>query len=243
MVFGEAPEETLAWPVVVEPDFVRSTRSSYDTLAADYVEYARGDLAAKPWDRAVLAVFAELLTTGPPGPVADVGCGTGRLTAHLHGLGVDVFGVDLSPGMLAVARQEHPGLRFEVGSMLALELADGSVAGLLAYYSTIHIPDDRLADVFAQFARVLVPGGHLLVAFQAGDGVLHMTEGLGHRFELDFHRRRPDHIAELLADVGLPMRAQVVREPEEGERTAQAYLVARKPEIDTGQRRATASPQ
>jgi SAM-dependent methyltransferase len=222
---------------VVEPDFVRSTRSSYDTLAAAYVEYTRDDLVAKPWDRAVLAVFAELVTSGPPGPVVDIGCGTGRLTAHLHGLGVDVFGVDLSPGMRAVARQAYPGLRFEVGSMLALNLADGSVAGLLAYYSTIHIPDDRLADVFAEFARVLMPGGHLLLAFQAGDGVLHLTEGLGHRFELDFHRRRPDHVAELLADAGLPVRTRVLREAEEGERTAQAYLVARKCEIDTGQRR------
>jgi SAM-dependent methyltransferase len=214
---------------VVEPEFVRSTRSSYDTLAAAYVDYARDDLAAKPWDRAVLAAFAELVTTGPPGSVADVGCGTGRLTAYLHGLGVDVFGVDLSPGMIAVARQECPGLRFEVGSMLSLDLADRSVAGLLAYYSTIHIPDDLLAGVLVEFARVLVPGGYLLLSFQAGDGVLHLTEGLGHRFELDFHRRRPDHVAALLADAGLSVRTRVLREAEEGERTAQAYVVARKP--------------
>jgi len=212
---------------VVEPEFVRSTRTSYDTLADAYVEYARNDLVAKPWDRAVLAVFAEL---AKPGPVADVGCGTGRLTAHLHELGLDVFGVDLSLGMVAVARQEHPGLRFEVGSMLALDLADGSLAGVLAYYSTIHIPEDRLADVFAEFARVLAPGGHLLLAFQAGDGVRHLTEGLGQRFELNFHRRRPEHVAELLAAARLPVRSRVVREPEEGERTAQAYLLARKPD-------------
>ena len=215
---------------MVEPDFVRSTRTSYDTLADAYVEFARNDLATKPWDRAVLAVFAELVASGPAGLVADVGCGTGRLTAHLHDLGVDVFGVDLSPGMLAVARQEHPGLRFEVGSMLALDLVDESLAGLLAYYSTIHVPDDRLGDVFAEFARVLAPGGHLLLAFQAGDGVLRLTEGLGHRFELDFHRRRPDKVAELLATAGLPVRSRVLREAEDGERTAQAYLLARKPD-------------
>jgi SAM-dependent methyltransferase len=214
---------------VVEPEFVRSTRASYDTLADAYVEYARDDLVAKPWDRAVLAVFAELVAGGPPGPVVDVGCGTGRLTAHLRDLGIDVFGVDLAPRMVAVARQAYPGLRFEVGSMLALEPADESVAGVLAYYSTIHVPDDRLADVFAEFARVLAPGGHVLLAFQAGDGVRHLTEALGHRFELDFHRRRPDDVAELLAAAGLPVRTRVVREAEEGERTPQAYLMARKP--------------
>jgi 2-polyprenyl-3-methyl-5-hydroxy-6-metoxy-1,4-benzoquinol methylase len=47
----------------------------------------------------------------------DVGCGTGRITAHLRQLGVDVFGIDLSPGMIEVARRDHPGLRFDLGSM------------------------------------------------------------------------------------------------------------------------------
>ena len=113
--------------------------------------------------------------------------------------------------------------------MLALDLTDESVAGVLAYYSTIHVPDDRLADVFAEFVRVLAPGGRLLLAFQAGDGVRHLTEALGHRFELDFHRRRPDDVAGLLAAAGLPVRTRVVREAEEGERTPQAYLMAWKP--------------
>ena len=49
------------------------------------------------------------------GPVADVGCGPGHVTAHLNKLGVDAFGIDLSPAMLDLARRDHPGLRFEVG--------------------------------------------------------------------------------------------------------------------------------
>ena len=51
------------------------------------------------------------------GPVADVGCGPGHVTAHLRDSGLDAFGIDLSPVMIDVARREHPGLRFEVGSM------------------------------------------------------------------------------------------------------------------------------
>ena len=219
----------LLCAVVPEPDFVRSTRWSYDAIAVDYAEHFRDAMAARPWDRAVLAVFAELVQAGSPGPVADVGCGTGWTTGHLHGLGLDVFGVDLSPGMLAVARRSHPGLRFEVGSMLALDLDDGVLGGLVASYSTIHVPDEELPVVLAEFARVLAPGGHLLLVFQVGDGALHMTEALGHRIELEFHRRRPDDLAELLAQAGLPVRTRVLREPEEDERTAQAYLVARKP--------------
>ena len=212
-------------PGVAEPDYVRLTRSSYDTLAAAYVEHLGGWLADKPWDRAALAVFAELVADGP---VVDVGCGTGEATGHLHGLGVDVFGVDLSPGMLAEARKAHPGLRFETGSMLALDLADGSMAGLSAYYSTIHVPDERLPEVFAEFARVLAPGGHLLLAFQVGDEPQHYAEAFGHRVALTFHRRRPEAVAELLAAAGLVVRSRVVREPED-ERTPHAYVVARKP--------------
>jgi SAM-dependent methyltransferase len=223
----------LRFAVVNEPDFLTSTRASYDAVAAEYGEHFREDLAGRPWDRAVLAVFAELVRTRSPGSVADVGCGPGRATAHLHGLGVDVFGVDLSPGMLAVARRDHPYLRFAVGSMLALDLPDGSLGGLLAYYSTIHVPDDRLSTVLAEFARVLAPGGHLLLVFQVGDEPLRLTEAFGHSIELEFHRRRPEYVAGLLEEAGLAVRSLLVREAEEDERTAHAYLMARKPVVSS----------
>ncbi|MEU6673801.1 class I SAM-dependent methyltransferase [Streptomyces sp. NPDC046925] len=85
-----------------------------------------------PGERAVLALFADLVRARGGGPVADVGCGAGRITAHLRQLDVDAFGIDLSPGMLDVARRDHPGVRFELGSMTDLALADASVTGLVA---------------------------------------------------------------------------------------------------------------
>lgn len=220
---------------MTEPDFVQITRASYDAVAVEYAEYVRDELRTNPWERAVLGVFAELVLADGAGPVADVGCGTGRVTAHLRGLGLDVFGIDLSPGMLAVARSAHPDVRFEVGSMLALDLPDGALAGVLAYYSTIHVPDDRLPTVLAEFCRVLAPGGHLLLAFQVGDEPRRLAEVFGHAVTLEFHRRRPERMAELLDLAGFVVRSRLVREPAAGERTAQAYLVARKPSgIDGG---------
>ncbi|MEU4262552.1 class I SAM-dependent methyltransferase [Streptomyces sp. NPDC025273] len=219
-------------------DFLQTTRASYDAIADAYATRFRGELAAKPLDRAVLVAFAELVRDRSGGPVADVGCGTGRVTGYLHGLGVDVFGIDLSPGMLAAARRDHPGLRFEEGSMLGLDLPDGGLGGLLAWYSTIHVPDDQLPRVFAEFFRVLAPGGHLLLGFQAGDGVLRRTEAFGHDIDLDFRRRRPEWMAELLITAGLTMNARVVREiDEEGdfpETSGQAFLLARKPIVSGG---------
>ena len=99
----------------------------------DYSGRFGDELAAKPLDRAMLAGFAELVRAVGAGPVADIGCGTGRVTAHLTGLGLSAFGIDLSPQMIAVARRSHPDLRFDVGSMLALDLPDGALGGVPAW--------------------------------------------------------------------------------------------------------------
>jgi SAM-dependent methyltransferase len=217
---------------VTEPDFLRDTRTSYDAVALGYAERFRDELAAKPLDRAMLASFAELVRDAGAGPVADIGCGTGRVTSHLNGLGLSAFGIDLSPQMVAVARQSYPGLRFEVGSMLALDLPDAALGGVLAWYSTIHVPDDRLPDAFAEFYRVLVPGGYALLAFQVGHEPRHVTQALGQPVSVDLHHRQPDTVAGLLAQAGLAVRARLIREPDdEGdftERTQQAFLLARK---------------
>lgn len=217
---------------MTEPDFLRDTRASYDAVADGYADRFRDELAAKPFDRAMLAAFAELVLASGGGPVADVGCGTGRITAHLAGLGLSVHGIDLSPGMIAMARRDHPALRFEVGSMLALDIADASLHGLLAWYSTIHVPDEQLPHAFAEFHRVLVPGGYLQLAFQAGDHIHHISEALGRPVSIDSHRRPPERIAELLHTAGFDVRARLLRErDEEGEfteREPQAFLLARK---------------
>jgi SAM-dependent methyltransferase len=212
---------------VTEPPDVLETRTAYDTVAADYAELLRDELGARPLDRALLAAFAELVQAGGGGPVADLGCGPGRITTHLHALGLDAFGIDLSPGMVEVARRAYPHLRFDVGSTEALELPDNCLGGALAWYSVIHTPPDRLLAVFAEFARVLRPGAPLLMAFQAGDERVHLQAGYGHPISLHAWRRDPDEIGMLLADAGLIVTARVLREPEPPhERTRQAYLLA-----------------
>lgn len=207
-------------------DFLENTRRSYDVTADDYAEWIRDELAAKPFDRSVLAVFAELVR----GPVADVGCGTGRITAHLHDLGVDVSGVDLSPGMLAAARRAYPHLRFTEASMTALPIEDGTLGGVVAWYSTIHVPDSQLPVALAEFHRVLRPGGHLQLAFQCGTGTEHSTRAAGHEVALTFHHREPTRMADLLRDNGFMVKAQLLREPDlDGpypENTPQAYVLA-----------------
>ncbi|WAU82581.1 class I SAM-dependent methyltransferase [Streptomyces sp. Qhu-G9] len=159
--------------------WLEDTRTSYDTVAASYADQVRNLRDEAPEERAVLAMFADLVSFRGGGPVVDVGCGPGRITAHLRQLGVDAYGIDLSPGMIEVARGDHPGLRFELGSMTDLDLSDGSMAGLVAWYSLIHIPDTQIGTVFENFHRVLQPGGSLLLSFHLGDASKVKTEGYG----------------------------------------------------------------
>jgi SAM-dependent methyltransferase len=213
---------------MTEPTYLGATRVAYDTVAVDYAALLRTELAAKPLDRAMLAAFAELVRADGAGPVADLGCGPGRVTAHLRDLGLTAFGVDLSPAMVAVARETYPDLRFDEGAMTDLDLADGALGGIVAWYSIIHTPPERLPVVFAEFHRVLAPGGHLLLAFQAGDECLRLEQAYGHEISLDAYRLSPDRIAEMLSRAGLAGHARLIREPEGREKTPQAYLMARK---------------
>ena len=107
---------------MTEPAYLSTTRAAYDTVADDYAAQLRDELDRKPLDRAMLASFAELVLVSGGGAVAELGCGPGRVTAHLAGLGLNAFGVDLSPRMIAVARRMYPELRFDEGSILELDV-------------------------------------------------------------------------------------------------------------------------
>ncbi|MFD8424229.1 class I SAM-dependent DNA methyltransferase [Streptomyces sp. NPDC059466] len=206
------------------PDAIRV---SYDTVADDYAELLGTELADKPFDRAVLGAFAEKVKGGGGGVVADLGCGPGRVTTYLDGLGLHAYGIDLSPGMVAVARRSHPELRFEVGTMAALDIADGALAGALAWYSTVHTPLEELPVLFREFHRVLAPGGHLLLAYKVGDERVHLDHAYGHDLDLDVHRFPPERVAELLRAAGLVEVARLVREADARENTPQAFVLAR----------------
>ncbi|QBS42150.1 SAM-dependent methyltransferase [Nocardia sp. CS682] len=206
------------------PADVDSTRAAYDGIAEIYTEFAENHLAGQPHDRAMLAVFAELLQANGSGAAADIGCGPGRLTAHLHTLGVPAFGIDLSPEMIGIARRRYPELSFHEGTMEQLALADGSLRGLVAWYSIIHLPPERVPDVLTEFNRVLAMQGHALLAFFATD-TPDSVEAFDHKVTRAY-RWAPERLAALLRDAGFTVHTRMVREPDPGERFLQGYLLA-----------------
>ncbi|WP_369194695.1 class I SAM-dependent methyltransferase [Streptomyces djakartensis] len=215
---------------MTEPSCLAAVRHSYDTVARAYAERVPEPRALDPVSRAMLAAFADLVRTR--GPVADLGCGPGKVTAHLAALGVPVFGVDVSPRMIELARSAHPDLRFEVGSMTALDLGDGELGGVLAYYATHHTPPGQLPAVFTEFHRVLSPGGRLLLAGHTGDGEhLRPTRAYGdHPVSYESYLLPPDRIAALLQDAGLVVTTRVVQEPEGTSTRRTGTFLAYRPE-------------
>ena len=207
--------------------WLADTRTSYDTVAVAYADQVRNALSELQYLRAALTLFADSLRAAGGGLVADVGCGPGHITAYLHELGLDAFGVDLSPGMIDVARRDHPHLRFEVGSMTNLNLQAASLTGLLAWQSLIHIPDNEVPTVFEQFHRALRPGGLLQLLFHTGDRSRLKTEGYGgHPMKVYVHRRQPDKVATWLRDIGFEVEAQLLLTPDRD--ASQAVLFARR---------------
>jgi SAM-dependent methyltransferase len=201
---------------------------SYDTVVDTYVErYPPSRL--DPVSRAMLRAFAETVLAESPGPVVDAGCGPGGITAELAGHGLDVAGVDLSPRMVEHARAAHPELRFSVGSMTALDLPDAGLGGVLAHFSTHHLPPEQLPAVFAEFHRVLAPGGHLLLGTHIGqDEHLRPTEGYGGLpVSYEWYLLPAERIITLLTDAGLTVTARLHQPNPKDANRSFAYFLAR----------------
>jgi SAM-dependent methyltransferase len=107
-------------------------------------------------------VVQEILDPLPAGIAMDAACGTGRYTEYLSAQGHRVIGVDSSPEMLAHARARVPKAQFLLGDLHELPLPDDRVDIVVCALALSHLRDLRPA--VAEFARVLRPGGHLVIS-------------------------------------------------------------------------------
>ena len=215
---------------VPRPADLDVVRDSYDRVADNYVDMVAttgcGDIRAHPWLRAAMDVFAAAV--GGLGPVLDIGCGPGTVTAYLAERGVDVSGVDLSPRMIEHARRLYPQCRFSVGSSTDLDLADASWGGLLGWWSLFNLPRDLLPRVLESFARALVAGGQLIIATHVGDRDLLRTEAYGGvPVRWTTYQWRPEQLTRLVEQAGLRPVAEL-RLPPDGPIGPTVVLVAQR---------------
>ncbi len=213
----------------VTKDNIASIRESYDRLAEEYARHIFDELQHKPLDRELLNRFAA--ATAGRGQVCDMGCGPGQIARYLHDIGADVFGLDLSPGMIEQARRLSPDIPFREGNMMALRMPDGSLAGIAAFYAIVNLPKESLPLVFQEMARVLQPGGLLLLAFHIGDEALREDELWGQKISMEFFLLPAQGIRRQLEAAGFVVDEVIEREPYAPEveyQSRRAYIFARK---------------
>ncbi|SEQ87045.1 Methyltransferase domain-containing protein [Lentzea xinjiangensis] len=107
-------------------------------------------------------VIKDIVDPLPVGVALDAACGTGRYAEFLAGRGHRVIGVDGSPDMLARARARVPQGEFLLGDLHRLPVGDAEVDLIVCTLALTHV--STLEPVMAEFARVLRPGGHLVIA-------------------------------------------------------------------------------
>lgn len=216
---------TPLWP---EADVVRE---SYDAVASAYADLVEtigmGDVRTTPVLRGMIDAFAEAVRE--VGPVVDVGCGPGQVTAYLVERGLDVRGIDLSPRMIDEARARHPGCTFAVGSATDVIAEPESLGGILGWWSLFNLPRAALPQVFSGFFTALRPGGWFIMATHAGDGD-HLRERAYGDIPVRWvtHWWRSEDLTALLTAAGFVVVADL-RLPETPDQTPGVVLLAQRP--------------
>ncbi|MBX3086788.1 MAG: class I SAM-dependent methyltransferase [Anaerolineae bacterium] len=202
--------------------------SSYDQVAGDYAAKYLNEFDYKPLDRELLTRFAHAVAGR--GRVCDLGCGPGQVARFLKSHRVDVFGVDVSAGMVQQARAANPTIKFQQGDMRHLDLPDASLAGIAAFYAIIHIPQAEVPTVLRELHRVLQPAGLLLLTFHKGDEIRHIEEFFGKHVSLDFRFFQRPFMEEQLRASGFLIEDVIEREPylDVEAQTNRVYIFARK---------------
>ena len=144
-------------PISIHLDVpAEDVRSGYARWAGSY------DVARNPLIHIEEPAVQGLIDPLPLGTALDAACGTGRHTRYLRARGHRVIGVDATPEMLAVARQAVPDTDFRLGDLTALPVETGSVDLVVCALALSHCQD--IAQPVAELARVLRPGGHLVIS-------------------------------------------------------------------------------
>lgn len=203
--------------------------AAYDAAAEAYAERFADELTRLPFDDWLLARLVEL---AGPEPVADVGCGPGHITRRLADAGADVRGFDLSAEMVQQARRLHPDIHVEVGDLTRMLRPPTASAwgAVVAWYSLIHLAGSELPAAIAGLARVLRPGGWLLLAVHAGTEVVHLDSLLGQPVDLDVVLHDPAEVRQAIRGAGLQVAEWYQRGAIPGEESAsdRFYLLARR---------------
>lgn len=135
----------------------------YNDIAEEYTEEFFGDTS----DNKYIDAFLQSLGGTK---VLDVGCGNGKDCKYIFQKGFEVNGIDLSVGMLKIAKEKVPNGNFEVMDITNITYPDNSYDGIISNCSLFHVPVEELSKTLSSFKRILKPDGKLLLILQEGNG-------------------------------------------------------------------------
>lgn len=142
-----------------------ATVSAYAARADEYIDaVGRMEHASK-----LDVVFIQKWASSIDGRILDVGSGPGQWTNFLREFGADVEGVDPVPEFVERAKRDYPESEYRVGNAEHLEVEEGSLGGVLAWYSLIHTLPGDIGRSLSEFARTIRPGGSILLGFFTAD--------------------------------------------------------------------------
>jgi SAM-dependent methyltransferase len=201
----------------------------YNDVAEDYAADRWDELSKKHLDPLLLKEFAAV--NKDKGLCADFGCGPGQTTKFLHDNGLKhITGIDLSPEMVRTALKLAPQIKFETGDLLNIAFPSEYLGSVLAFYAIVHFTPDQVRKCFEEISRVLKTGGDFLVAFHAGEGIVHFDKAHDKDVDVDLVFFKTDDITAILHDTGFIVIDAIERNPYDNVEYAsrRAYIWARK---------------
>jgi uncharacterized protein YceH (UPF0502 family) len=212
----------------------RRVAAEYDRLAEPYAVALSDELAGKPFDRWLLDRLAEAAGGGQG---LDVGCGPGQIAGYLAERGVGMTGLDLSPSMVAQARERQPRIQVVQGNFTVPPMPRGGDprdpgwALATAWYAFVHLAPSELAPTLASLVRTLRRGGVLALAVHVGREVRRPGTVVGVATDLDFVLHDPDAVVAAAGTAGLADIEWYRRSPRPTEAaTERLYLLGRRPD-------------
>ena len=173
-----------------------AVRHGYDEVAETYA-------AERSTEGPGLDLLAEVLDFCGESPrVLDAGCGEGTPVLRRVSTEAAAVGIDFSREQLRRAVDVAPPASLVQGDMVALPFSDGAFDVVTAFHSLIHIPIEQHQAVIDEFARVLRPGGRVLVTEGTGEWSGTNPDWLDTGVEMQWHIAGADATREQLVDAG-----------------------------------------
>lgn len=144
-------------------------RRRHDALAETYRDFFA------PVTALAIEPLLAAVRLGPGAELVDVATGCGFLAAEAAGRGAKPVGIDLSPGMIELAKKFHPGIDFRVGEVEHLPFPDGSRDAVACSFGLGHFPCPEAS--IAECVRILRSGGRIALSWWA-DSSLQRIQGL-----------------------------------------------------------------